>query len=142
MTMKLNSKDRHSEPQLPSSERAHGLTEAAGFHLCPTDPRSDAIRLDGCSPFERIAVRTLNTDYTVVVLRGSAGDVLVRGGHFFAEFRRARLSGSTFGGSAIRLGMIEVGSRLELLVNGKPIVTSTIQSVSRVQDDVNGPCVM
>jgi hypothetical protein len=122
--MKLNSDERTPEPPLSSGHRS----------VRPTDPGCEAIHLAACSPFDRIAVRTLNTDYIVVVLRGSAGQVLVRGGHFFTEFRRVRVTGSTFGGSAIRLGTIEVGSRLELLVNGRPIVTSTIQAVSRVQD--------
>jgi hypothetical protein len=74
------------------------------------------------------------SDYEVVVLPGTSGQVLIRGGRYFREFGRARLDGSTLGGSAIRAKTIEVGCRLELHVDGAPIVTSTIQAVSRLKE--------
>src|SRR6185436_20763430 len=95
------------------------------------DRAGHAIHLDSCLPFDRIAVRTHRSDYEVVVLPGSSGQVLVRGGRYFTTFQRAALAGSTFGGSAIRLRSIEVGGQLELRVDGHPIVTSTIEAVSR-----------
>jgi hypothetical protein len=73
------------------------------------------------------------SNYEVVVLPGSSGHVLVRGGRYFRTFQHAGLAGSIFGGSAIRLRTIEVGGRLELQVNGTPIVTSTIEAVSHVK---------
>jgi hypothetical protein len=110
--------------------------------LWPAGQLWDAIHLDSCLPFEHIAVRTRRTDYEVVVLPGSSGEVLVRGGRFFREFQRARLAGSTFGGSAIRMKTIEVGCPLELHVDGTRIVTSPIESVTRVTEYRNGPRVM
>jgi hypothetical protein len=98
----------------------------------PTEPAADAIRLDACARFDRLKVRTQRTVYDVVVLRGSTGEALVRGGRYFAQFRRARVVGSTLGGSTVRLGTIEVGARLELRLGRLPIVTSTIEAVSRV----------
>jgi hypothetical protein len=95
------------------------------------DPPGSAIHLDSCQPFDRIAVRTQRTDYDVVILPGHAGEVLVRGGRYFGEFRQARLAGSTLGGSAIRANTIEVGCRLELHANGARILTSPIEAVSR-----------
>jgi hypothetical protein len=119
-----------------------GSIDAEEFRVRPGTSDCDAVSLDFCVPFEHIAVRTRRTDYEVVVLPGSSGDVLVRGGRFFEEFRRARLAGSTFGGSAIRVKTIEVGCTLELQVDGTRIVTSTIEAVSRVKADGHGPCVM
>jgi hypothetical protein len=116
--------------------------DAEEFRIGPGASSCHAIHLDSCVPFDRIAVRTRRTDYEVVVLPGSTGDVLVRGGRFFEEFRRARLAGSTFGGTAIRVNTIEVGCALELHVDGTRIVTSPIEAVSRVQADGHGPCVM
>ncbi len=98
----------------------------------PDDAECHAIHLDSCLPFEWIAVRTRRSNYEVVVLPGRSGEVLVRGG-LYRNFQRAGLAGSTFGGSAIRLRTIEVGCRLELHVNGMPIVTSTIEAVSHVE---------
>ena len=115
--------------------------DAAGFRFWPADSPCRAIDLDSCSPFERIAVTTRMSEYEVVALPGSSGDVLVRGGRYFPEFRHARLAGSTFGGSAIRVRTIEVGCRLELQVDGKTLLTSTIQAVSHVKAarDWSGP---
>ena len=110
--------------------------------LWPAEPIWDAIHLDSCLPFEHIAVRTRRTDYEVVVLPGSSGEVLVRGGTFFKEFQRARLAGATFGGSAIRVNTIEVGCPLELHVDGTRIVTSPVESVLRVRADSDSPGVM
>ena len=118
------------------------LIEAGRLGLWPTEPLWDAIHLDSCLPFEHIAVRTRRTGYEVVVLPGNSGEVLVRGGCFFKEFQRARLAGSTFGGSAIRMKTIEVGCSLELHVDGTRIVTSPVESVLRVRADSDRPPVM
>jgi hypothetical protein len=97
-----------------------------------------AIHLDSCLPFECLAVRTRRTDYEIVVLPGSSGEVLVRGGRYFQEFSRARLVGSTFGGSAIRMNTIQVGCLLELRLGATRIVTSAIEAVAQVEDDGSG----
>jgi hypothetical protein len=50
------------------------------------------------------------SDYEVVVLPGTSGQVLIRGGRYFSQFGRARLDGSTLGGSAIRAKTWDAGS--------------------------------
>ena len=97
----------------------------------PSDSPCPAIHLGSCVPYERIAVRTMRTNYELVVLPGDSGDVLVRGGRYFEEFRRARLAGSSFGGNWLRVMTIEVGCRLEFQVDGARIVSSRIQAVER-----------
>jgi hypothetical protein len=143
ITMKDSSSNWIPGPQ-PSMPGGHTpeSTDAEGLSVWPAEPPYHAIHIDSCLPFEHLAVRTRRTDYEVVVLPGSSGEVLVRGGRFFKEFQRASLAGSTFGGSAIRMKTIEVGCPLELHVGGTRIVTSTIEAVSRVPDDGNGPRVM
>jgi hypothetical protein len=125
-----------TKPQ-PSSRGGHAdeTSEAAEAPGGPTDSPCHAIHIDSCAPFQRIAVRTLMSDYEVVVLPGSSGAVLIRGGRYFNDFWRAQLDGSTLGGTAIRIRTIEVGCRLELHVLGALIVTSTIQAISRVKDE-------
>jgi hypothetical protein len=112
------------------------------FHLWPAKPPCHAIDLDSCAPFEHIAVKTRRNDYDVVVLPGHSGDVWIRGGRFFQQFRRARVVGATFGRSAIRVKTIEVGCPLELHVEGTRIVTSIVEAVSRMHDDREGSRVM
>jgi hypothetical protein len=55
---------------------------------------------------------------------------MVRGGQFFPEFQLATIAGSTYGGSALRLGKICTGCHMELRVDGKSFVTSRIEAVS------------
>src|SRR5580765_3495400 len=94
----------------------------------PASP--DDIQLDSCNELQQIVVKTRRSAYDIIVLSGDAAEVMVRGGQFFPEFRRARIAGSTFGGSALRLRSICVGLHLELHVDGKSFVTSRIQAVS------------
>ena len=98
----------------------------------PSERSGAAIQVDFCAPFERIAVNTRSSLYEVIVLSGRDGEVLVRGGRFFPEFRRAILTGSTAGGSALKLRSIAVGLRMELRVDETAYVTSPVQTVSRV----------
>ena len=97
----------------------------------PARQLDDAIQLDSCAPFERIVVKTGKSVYEVIVLSGRAGEVLVRGGRFFPEFRRAILTGSTADGSALKPRSIEVGLRMELRVEREAFITSTVQALSR-----------
>ena len=71
--------------------------------------------------------------YDVVVLPGRGGQVLVRGGDHFPDFRHAILLGSTGGGSALKLNRIEVGLRMELRLDNKTVTTSRVQSLSTVE---------
>ena len=91
---------------------------------------NDGIQIDSCPALEHIEVRTLNSVYEVIVMEGGAGEVLIRGGRFFPEFRRARLAGAT-AGSALKLLGIYVGLRMELYVDDQPIVTSSVRWISR-----------
>lgn len=102
-------------------------------------PAPAAICLNACLPFDRLEVRTERTVYDVVVLSGSTGEALVRGGRHFVDFRRARVVGSTFGGSAVRFRTIEVGAHLELQVEGQRVVTSTIRSISPIAAGQEAP---
>ena len=91
---------------------------------------NDGIQIDSCPALEHIEVRTLNSVYEVIVLDGCAGEVLIRGGRFFPEFRRARLAGAT-ARNALKLLGIYVGLRMELYVDDQPIVTSAVRRISR-----------
>ena len=100
------------------------------FEELATQPTDDDIQLDSCPVFERIVVTTRRSVYDIIVLSGDAGEVMIRGGRFFPEFRRARVAGSTAGGSALKLRSICAGLSMELNANGKRFVTSRIQAIS------------
>jgi hypothetical protein len=91
----------------------------------------DTIRLDSCWQFETLVVRTRRSMYELIVLQGATGDVLVRGGRSFREFRRAVLAGSRASSSALKVNAIEVGSRMDFHVGHTIVITSRVTAVSR-----------
>ena len=91
----------------------------------------DCVELDSCRALDWITVKTSRSTYDVVVLSGDTGAVAIRGGNLFPEFRCATITGSLFDGIAVKLRTIAVGLHLEFLVNGKSVITSRIQAISR-----------
>ena len=91
---------------------------------------NDTIKLGTCRDFDRILVKTRHSVYEMIVLAADCGDIMVRGGIFGNELVRATLTGSTFGGSAVKRHAICVGRFLELRVAGKTFVTSSVESAS------------
>ena len=116
--------------QLPDTESIASVRMPHGHD---SDGESDGfIHLDTCSEHEWIVVTTRSSVYDVLVLSGNTAEVMVRGGRFFPEFRRATVAGSILGAAAgVNLGSICKGMHLLLDDGEKPVITSRIQSVSR-----------
>jgi len=97
-----------------------------------SDQKRDAeFRLGSCQPFETIVAHTCTSIYELMVLDGGAGDVLVRGGKKFPEFRRVWFAGSTAGGSALKMNSIDVGLRMEFHTSESVVITSPVVAVAR-----------
>ena len=92
----------------------------------------DVVELGACPELAWITVKTSRSSYDVVVLDGDTGDVMVRGGSHFPEFRRATVTGSLFSGIAVMLRTIAVGLNLEFVIDGASVVTSRVQAISRL----------
>ena len=75
---------------------------------------TDGLQLETLPDLERRAVRTRNSTYEITVLSPRTGDILVRGGQFFPEPKRARLAGSPLGGSFLKRHGLYVGFQMEL----------------------------
>ena len=95
---------------------------------------TDAVQLESMAGLEHLAVRTRNTTYEITVLSPSTGDVLVRGGRFFPARTRARLAGASLGGGFLKVRAICPGFLMELLHEGRTIVTTRVQSVTLIPD--------
>ena len=95
----------------------------------------NGVNLNDLAPMDRLAVRTRHSLYEIIVLSTESGEVLVRGGEFFPEFTRVRLSGSSLGGSFLKLRTIHVGFRLELSLGRTFVLTSPVRRISLVADD-------
>jgi hypothetical protein len=89
----------------------------------------DEVTLRTLKPCDTIRVRTCNSDYEIFLFEPQSGRALVVGGKHFAEPMEATVSGSTFGGSMLKMGWLGVGLRMELNINGRCIVTSPIQEL-------------
>lgn len=98
-----------------------------GFVLASS--ASDGVDLRDLDPLTTLHVRTCNSQYRIVVSRHTA--VFVEGGRFFPEATDARLEGSTFGGSFLKMGWIVVGLCMEICARGQRIVTSPVRSITQ-----------
>ena len=119
----------------PGSAERSGITSAATIPaarvLSTWSARdwSNGVNINDLSPLERLLVRTENSTYEIVVLAPSTGNVLVRGGSFFPVLAPVRLSGSSMGGSFLKLRSVHVGLRVEFSTPAGAIVTSPVRSV-------------
>ncbi|HEX9725469.1 MAG TPA: hypothetical protein VGC53_14415 [Vicinamibacteria bacterium] len=86
----------------------------------------------------RLEVQTQNTAYEVTLLSPLESKVLIRGGRFFAEPAESYLCGSSYGGNLLKVSWVGLGMRLEVMREGRRIVTSPVQSVN-VLDDTSLP---
>lgn len=89
------------------------------------------IHIDSCAARDTIVVRTSSSVYELILLRDCDGDVLVRGGSQFPEFRRVLFVGSTADGRTLQPRTIEIGSRMLFLEGDVVVATSRVQSCFR-----------
>jgi hypothetical protein len=88
------------------------------------------VELRRLAGLDRFVVRTRNTNYEFTVLAPETGEVLVRGGRFFPEHTRARVTGCTMGGSVLKVCAIYPGFLMELQHGEQRIVTTRVQRIS------------
>jgi hypothetical protein len=90
---------------------------------------SNDVLLENLNPFDTILLRTHNNDYRILLLDPKTGRALVEGGDYLVEPNEALLRGSAIPGSEFKGGWICAGARLEIWVNERVLITSTIKSV-------------
>jgi hypothetical protein len=99
---------------------------------------TDGVQVDALRDLDLLLVRTLNTVYDITIVTASTGEAIVRGGRFFPEPTRGVILGSSLGGAFLKLRGIYCGFALEVYSRGTRIVTSAVQSVHCVEDDLRG----
>jgi len=92
-------------------------------------PWANGVQVDRMEDMEKLVIRTRNTLYEIVIIDGSSGEILVRGGTYFPELTPARLMGATLGGCFCKLRGIYAGFRMELYANGQRTVTTPVVSI-------------
>ena len=94
--------------------------------------RASGVLVRDLSPVEELEVRTRNTCYRITILAPQDSRVLVQGGAFFPIPCEALLSGGSLGGSLLKLGWIGRGFCLEILHEGRRIITTPVRHIKRV----------
>ena len=102
--------------------RGH-ITIGWGIHM--------SIHIDSCSARETIVVTTRSSVYKLIVLRGTQGLMLVRGGRDFPKFRRALFLGSMADDGSVAPRTIDIGLRMRFISGNRSFLTSPVQSICR-----------
>lgn len=110
-------------------------TQAATLDAFAVATSGPGIALRQLEPLTELLVQTRNTHYRIVVSRDA--DIVIQGGSFFPDPTRAHVEGSSLGGNLLKVGWIGVGLRMEIVADGRRIVTTAVRSIVR-QDD-HGP---
>jgi RNA polymerase-binding transcription factor DksA len=92
-------------------------------------PSQVEVELEKLQPFDTILIRTLNSDYRILLLDPQSGRALVDGGRYLIEPAEALISGSTLPGSSFKLGTIATGYHLVMWVGKRIVNTSLIRSI-------------
>jgi hypothetical protein len=90
---------------------------------------ADGVAVGSLEPGTALIVTTQRSQYRLVVLR-EPDLVMVTGGDRFRESRVVRFDGATNGGSALVVGRIVVGFRMEMSVGPLRIISSRVRSIS------------
>ena len=107
-------------------------TQAAtldGFAVATSGP---GLALRQLEPLTELMVQTRNTCYRIVVSHDA--DVVIQGGSFFPDPTRAHVEGASLGGNLLKVGWIGVGLRMEVVADGRRIVTTAVRSIVRQSD--------
>jgi hypothetical protein len=97
---------------------------------------TEGINLREAEPLVPILVTTQNSRYRIIPLRWGDSDVLVQGGLFFPEPTEARLAGSTFGGSFLKMHWVTIGMHMDIDTEngGGPIITTRVADIRTERD--------
>jgi hypothetical protein len=93
-----------------------------------SEDRGDGVDIHALPPGTTVVVETQNSRYRFVVLVEPSA-VLVKGGSMFPDETIVRLVGATVGGSAVEVGWILVGWRIELRLDSVCIRSSPVRAV-------------
>ena len=125
----LRSRERVQSDRRRIAERA-----AARLHRTTRGPTvkcadPDGVAVESLEPGTALVVRTCNSQYRLVILFDPS-IVLVEGGARFPEATVVRLEGASAGGSALKMGWIRVGCRMEMWDGVARIISSRVRSIS------------
>lgn len=126
-----NAQSTHFAPGTTAEATPEQLRHAEGtLDAWTAAPWADGLQIDGLEVLEALTVGTRNSTYTILVVQPATGEVLMRGGRIGPIFQRGILVGATAGGSVIKLRGIYRGLRMEIVLPGRRILTSVVESIA------------
>ena len=119
---------------MPRHRTLDGFVEAAS--------QADGVGLIDVDPFTTLVVQTDNSVYQITILQPHTREVFVQGGAFFPERTRACLSGSSFGGSCLKIGWVGIGLHMEFVAADRDqwVLTSHVRSITVAPSTAPQPC--
>jgi hypothetical protein len=109
---------------MDAADEEWGQGPGSADHAPDGGPVIDGVSLADLEPLTTLLVRTANSLYRIIVLRGAT--VLVKGGRSFPEITRGDLF--SFGVNVVRVGWIGVGLRMEIHSGSRSIVTTPVRA--------------
>jgi hypothetical protein len=98
------------------------------------------VEIAGLPALTRLDVQTHNTHYQIILLDPNESTAVVQGGRFFTHPSEVYLCGSSYGGTLLKMAWIGYGMRMEIMSEGRRIVTSPVVSIETLEDaDLPGP---
>ncbi len=113
-------------PLVPERRRPAQAATLDGFAAAASGP---GVALRSLEPLTELRVHTRNTCYRIVISRDA--DIVIQGGTFFPDPTHAHVEGASLGGNLLKVGWIGVGLRMEILAEGRRIVTTAVRSILR-----------
>ncbi|HSC26328.1 MAG TPA: hypothetical protein VLD67_03585 [Vicinamibacterales bacterium] len=110
---------------------AHPVAAATLERFAAATAAAEGLHISDLSPIDQLHVRTRNTTYRITVISPRDSRILVQGGAFFPIPCEAHLCGGSLGGSLLKLGWIGCGFSLEILHEGRRIVTTRVRSIEK-----------
>lgn len=116
-------------PLVPERQAPTQAATLDGFAVAASGP---GVALRSLEPLTELNVHTRNTCYRIVISRDA--DIVIQGGAFFPDPTHAHVEGASLGGNLLKVGWIGVGLRMEILAQGRRIVTTAVRSIVRHDD--------
>jgi len=91
---------------------------------------TDGVAIESLDAGTTIELHTKHSRYRLVVLDPRSGRAVACGGTVFPRPCEVRIEGATAGGSALKMGWIGVGLRLELSIGRRHVSTSRVRSIT------------
>ena len=126
--------DATSSDVVPRHRTLDGFVEAAS--------QAGGVGLTDVDTFTTLVVQTDNSVYQITILQPHTREVFVQGGAFFPERTRACLSGSSFGGSCLKIGWVGIGLHMEFVAADRDqwVLTSHVRSITVAPSTAPHPC--